>query len=945
MKPGDSILHYRIVGPLGSGGMGVVFKADDTRLKRPVALKFLSAALGADPEAKDRLMHEAQAVSALDHPNICTIYEINRTDDGQLFLAMAYYEGETLKTRLAHGRLPLETALDLFAGVVRGVAAAHDVGIIHRDIKPANIIVTSRGEVKLLDFGLAKSEGQTAITRTGSVVGTIAYMSPEQVTGQAIDARADVWALGVLLFEMIAGRPPFAGTSDAAVLHAIASTTPPSLSEVCPDVPWAVARLVARALKRDPAGRFASAHELLRELEALRSAPATSSVQTPARATSSSRWRWAAVAAVALAVVAAGGWFAYRQSRIRSGRSQGLPQLAELIQQEHPAQAYRLIRQLEPLLADDPVFVKLRDGLLLPVSIHTTPEGADVLMKGYNEADGDWLHLGRTPFDIRLPRAYYRFQISKPGFTTFEGARGFGNLSVTLAPEGTLPPDMVRVMGGIAHIGNDDVPVGDFLLDRFEVTNRAYKAFVDAGGYRSAEFWKEPFIKEGRPLTFEQAMAEFRDATGRPGPATWELGAYPEGQDDVPVHGISWYEAAAYARFVGKTLPTVHHWRRAAGLGAYSDILEFSNFANKGPAAVGTFKGIGEYGTYDMAGNVKEWCWNETGGRRYILGGAWNEPNYMFSGADTRPPFDRSTNSGVRLMKADASPVPARTLEPIVRLVRDYSVERPVPDEVFRVYAQQFDYDKSDLKPTVESTDESSPFWRVERITYNATYNNERITAYLFLPKNAHPPFQTVVYFPHSGGFQVQSFEKAEMSYLAFCIRSGRGLLFPMYKGMYERRAQDFQALPVAVRDATIQRVKDLRRSLDYLATRPDVAQDRLVYFGVSYGARLANVVLAVENRFKTAVLWSGGLSPDHQLPEIDEINFVTHVRTPLLMLNGKDDFNFPVEDSQKPMFRLLGTPEAEKRYVLFEGGHIFPFNRIQKDTLDWLDQQLGVPR
>jgi serine/threonine protein kinase len=257
MKPGDSILHYRIVGPLGSGGMGVVFKADDTRLKRPVALKFLSAALGADPEAKDRLVHEAQAVSALDHPNICTIYEINRTDDGQLFLAMAYYEGETLKTRLAHGRLPLEIALDLFAGVVRGVAAAHDVGIIHRDIKPANIIVTSRGEVKLLDFGLAKSEGQTAITRTGSVVGTIAYMSPEQVTGQAIDARADVWALGVLLFEMIAGRLPFTGTSDAAVLHAIASTTPPSLSEVCPDVPWAVARLVARALKRDPAGRFA----------------------------------------------------------------------------------------------------------------------------------------------------------------------------------------------------------------------------------------------------------------------------------------------------------------------------------------------------------------------------------------------------------------------------------------------------------------------------------------------------------------------------------------------------------------------------------------------------------------------------------------------------------------------------------------------------------------
>jgi|SRR5579864_476209 len=945
MKPGDSVSHYRLVEPLGAGGMGVVFKADDTRLKRTVALKFLSATLGESGEAKDRLVHEAQAASALDHPNICTIYEISETEDGQLFLAMAYYEGETLKARLAHGRLPLETALDLFAGVVRGVAAAHDVGIVHRDIKPANVIVTSRGEVKLLDFGIAKSEGQTAITQTGAVVGTIAYMSPEQVTGQAIDARADVWALGVLLFEMIAGRTPFAGTNDAAVLHAIATTTPPSLSEVSPDVPWAVARLVARALKRDPAARFASAHGLLRELETLRSAPATATVRAANAAPAAARWRGVAVAAVALAVVAAGGWFAYRQSRVRSARTQGLPRLAELIQQEQPAQAYRLIRQLEPLLPDDPDFVKLREGLLLPASIHTTPEGADVLMKGYNEPDADWLRLGRTPFDIRLPRGYYRFQISKRGFATFEAARGFGNLAITLAPEGTLPPDMVRVPGDTARLGNDEVPFGDFFLDKFEVTNRAYKAFVDAGGYRSAEFWTEPFTTGDRRLTFGQAMAEFRDATGRPGPSTWELGAFPERQDDMPVDGISWYEAAAYARFVGKVLPTVHHWRRAAALGVYSDILEFSNFSNKGPAAVGTFRGLGEYGTYDMAGNVKEWCWNETGGRRYILGGAWNEPNYMFSGGDTRSPFDRSANNGVRLMKADASPIPARTLDPIVRLVRDYSVEKPVPDEVFRVYAQQFAYDKSDLKPTIESTDDSSPFWRVERLTYNATYNNERIIAYLFLPKNAKPPYQTVVYFPHSGGFQLQSFEQAEMSYLTFCIRSGRALLFPMYKGMYERRTQDFQALPVAVRDATIQRVKDLRRSLDYIATRSDVAQDRLVYFGVSYGARLANVVLAVEPRFKTAVLWSGGLSPERQLPEIDEINFVTHVHTPLLMLNGKDDFNFPVESSQKPMFRLLGTPDAQKRYVLFEGGHIFPFNRIQKDTLDWLDQQLGMPR
>src|SRR4029077_2274908 len=161
MKIGDSISHYRIVALLGAGGMGVVYKAEDTRLKRAVALKFLPISLGHDRTSKERLVQEAQAASALDHPNICTIYEINETEDGQLFLAMACYDGETLKSRLARGAMPLDAALALFTSVVRGVAAAHDAGIIHRDIKPANIIVTSRGDVKLLDFGIAKLQGQT----------------------------------------------------------------------------------------------------------------------------------------------------------------------------------------------------------------------------------------------------------------------------------------------------------------------------------------------------------------------------------------------------------------------------------------------------------------------------------------------------------------------------------------------------------------------------------------------------------------------------------------------------------------------------------------------------------------------------------------------------------------------------------------------------------------
>jgi hypothetical protein len=509
----------------------------------------------------------------------------------------------------------------------------------------------------------------------------------------------------------------------------------------------------------------------------------------------------------------------------------------------------------------------------------------------------------------------------------------------------------VRVPGGTLPIATaGTVRLADFFMDRFEVTNREFKKFVDAGGYRRRDYWTEPFVKDGRSVSWDEAMADFRDATGRPGPSTWELGTYAEGQEDYPVHGVSWHEAAAFARYAGKMLPTVHHWRSAAGLAGpqnvFSDILELSNFLSKGPAKVGEFKGIGPFGTYDMAGNVKEWCWNAVGDRRYILGGGWNEPNYQFRGEDARLPFDRSPNDGFRTIKlVDASALPEAALKPVERLTRDYNQVKPASDDVYRVYAGLYTYDRTDLKSSVESVDDSAAAWRVERITYAAPYGSERIAAYLFLPKHAAPPYQTVVYFPHSGGTLLSSFEKGEMSYLGFVVKAGRALLFPMYKGTYERRLVPPPSGPNALRDLTIQDMKDLQRSVDYLESRQDIDHDRIAYFGVSLGARLGSIALAVEKRFKVAVLWSGGFSLGTKLPDMEEINYAPRVATPVLMLNGRDDFTFPIETSQIPMFRLLGTADKDKRRVLYDGGHVFPFARVEKDTLEWLDRYLGVPK
>jgi tetratricopeptide (TPR) repeat protein/class 3 adenylate cyclase len=273
---GGVIGRYEILDRLGGGGMGVVYTARDLRLERVVALKFLPPHLGADEHAKQRFLVEAQAAAALDHPNICTIHEIAETDDGHLYLAMPFYDGETLKRRVAGGALPPEHATDIAIQVARGLAAAHDRGIIHRDIKPANVVVTREGVVKIVDFGIAKL-GDVTLTSPGVTPGTVAYMSPEQARGDDVDGRTDLWSLGVLLYEMLTGERPFRGANDGLVLDAIRTADPRPISALLPEVPAALEQVVNRALAKVREDRFATALAMVQALEADRD-PASAGV-------------------------------------------------------------------------------------------------------------------------------------------------------------------------------------------------------------------------------------------------------------------------------------------------------------------------------------------------------------------------------------------------------------------------------------------------------------------------------------------------------------------------------------------------------------------------------------------------------------------------------------------------------------------------------------------
>ncbi|MEN8192030.1 MAG: protein kinase [Bacteroidota bacterium] len=262
----QTISHYKIIEKLGSGGMGDVYKAEDTKLKRIVALKFLPTALTRDKEARQRFIHEARTASALDHPNIGTIYEIDE-HDGSYFIAMAYYEGETLKEKIDRGPLDIAEALDIESRILKGLEKAHSKNIIHRDIKPSNILITKEGEVKIIDFGLAKLKGNTILTKKSTTMGSISYMSPEQTEGGTVDYRTDIWSAGVVLYEMLAGERPFKADYEQAIMYQILNEQPEFITKIRGDVPQEVQQILEKALAKKPEKRFLAIEEMLAELK------------------------------------------------------------------------------------------------------------------------------------------------------------------------------------------------------------------------------------------------------------------------------------------------------------------------------------------------------------------------------------------------------------------------------------------------------------------------------------------------------------------------------------------------------------------------------------------------------------------------------------------------------------------------------------------------------
>lgn len=694
------------------------------------------------------------------------------------------------------------------------------------------------------------------------------------------------------------------------------------------------------------------------------------------------RLAWPAAIALALSLLALGGVELKRyldhQQQVRWAREEAMPALRAMLEDEWRefSEPFALAIKAEEIIPNDPELKAMLETISVQVDIGSEPEGATVSYKNYQTPQADWKVLGQTPIeDERLPIGIFRWRFELEGYETVLAAASTWDVSLaeagifvaanvfrTLDKADELPPGMVRVEGAETPMGY----IGDFFIDKYEVSNAQYQEFVDAGGYQDPQYWPNEFLASGEVLSREEGIARFVDSTGRPGPSTWMGGHYPERLGDHPVSGVSWYEAAAYAQFAGRALPSAEHWGLARGeysplidwpqLGGFATFAPFSNMGGNGTVAVGSLPGLTAYGAFDLAGNVREWCANTASLGKAVRGGAWADNPYDFAYINHAPPMTRTPGYGFRTaLYPDRSHIPEAVFEPVETSPQaDFSNFEPVPDEIFEVYSRQFAYDEGDLDPEILSVDHSAEDWTIERVSVNTAYGDGRMIINLFLPEDFEPPYQTVVYFPGSAPVFTPSSEDLNDYYeiplfLSFLIRSGRAVAFPVYQGTFERRSDRYAPLHLgaqshAYTEFVTQLVKDFRRTVDYLETREDIDTDNLAYYGMSWGGYLGAIIPAVEDRIDTVILVAGGVR-DIGLPEVNSLNYVQRISVPLLIMNGRYDTILSYEHAARPMFEMAATPDEHKVIKGYDTDHIPPKAEYVKEILDWLDKYFGPVR
>ena len=679
--------------------------------------------------------------------------------------------------------------------------------------------------MKVLDFGLAKllepsrpAQGVArqleagVHTETGLVMGTPRCMSPEQARGEKADARTDLFSFGVMLYEMVAGRAPFTGATRTEVIAAILKDDPPPLAEFAPDTSPELQQIIGKTLQKKREERYQTASELLADLKLLKrqlelkelahaSQPgadavmggndgATALAMAKLGAGSAQR-RKLLVGGVLALIVAGAGWFYWRSAKVNHAQAT-LPRIEELVRAERFFEAYDLAVQAQRYLPNDPTLTRLLRTIADDLTVVTDPPGAQVYLKRFVPDESGRFParqlIGTTPINHQqIARGAYVVSIEKEGYAAFErtvtGAMLRSGemlvpsqpirLEAKLAETANVPSRMAFVPGGDYRLVGWSRPTAErvrldaYLIDKYEVTNREYKEFINARGYLDRKFWRHKFIKDGRELSWAEALREFKDQTGLPGPRSWRNQEIPEGKAEHPVVDITWYEAAAYAAFRGKELPTVFQWEKAARNGltmtagvimpwglftGHEAVERRANFDGRGTLPVESLEfGLSPFGCYHMAGNVAEWCRNPSDEGFATTGGSWGDPPYQFGNYGAFPGSYSSGKLGFRCVRNSPGVTANQGAMPL-HADAEVPVYKPAGEATFRAWQEQYyRYAQPPLDAQVVEVKETED-WRREKITYVGA-EGERAIAYLYLPKHYAPPWQVIQFIPPGDTF------------------------------------------------------------------------------------------------------------------------------------------------------------------------------------------------
>ncbi len=617
---------------------------------------------------------------------------------------------------------------------------------------------------------------------------------------------------------------------------------------------------------------------------------------------------------------------------------------------------YLKTMELRKRINDDPQLDQIWFDITTLRHIVSSPQASKVYIKPYNQPDTSWIYIGETPlYNYQFPMSLTRFRIEKEGFQSqLDVLYGLWNRADTtfyklFKPEKYIN-GMVFVPGKRGNLkitpGLPSLYIDDFWIDQYEVTNKEYKSFVDSGGYKNPEYWKEAFVFENDTLHFQKAMMKFVDGTGHHAPAHWELGDYIKGTDDLPVVGISWYEAAAYAEFRKKSLPTLFHWFYVSQSHASQDLIKFANFDQQAPVIKGTFNSLARFGVYDLAGNVSEWIYNEKSGRRFVMGGNYKEPPYQYISTHYQgSPWTRNDLVGFRCIKT-VNNISRNLKQPVQIISRDYGNLMPISDEEFRVFRKIFEHEPAELSPEIVSKNENQDWWE-ELVMLKVPYDEDPLPVKISIPKKFSPPFQPIIFMPGLGAHHTNSLDGmiTNQPRIDWIPKIGRALIQPAFYSSYGRG--EISISNIEKWQLTYKfMIKDAQIVCDYIKLREDLDENKIAFYGASWGGAIAPYILAIESRIKLGILALFGISPveKYRFRQFDQVDYVPRVEIPMLLLGGRYDLDYTMEQQQS-FYDLLGTPIEDKKWIVYETTHWIPRNELINESREWLDKYFGKPQ